>query len=255
MTLESKAALVTGAARGIGRAIAQALARAGAAVVVNDIDEPGAECTAAEIRKQSGKAVSAPADIAELSTHEMLVTRTIEQFGRLDILVNNAGIQFHEPFLDSQPDSWDRTLAVNLKGPFFLARCAAQRMIGTASERPALAGTILNIASIHDSVALRDRSIYAISKGGMRMLTRALAFELAEHHITVNAISPGAILTDINRETLAQPGNREAVLKKIPLGRIGDASDIAEAAVFLVSPAASYITGATLYIDGGILVQ
>jgi glucose 1-dehydrogenase len=255
MVLESKTALVTGAARGIGRAIAQSLARAGAAVVVNDIDEHGAECTAAEIRKHSGKAVSAAADIADLSTHETLVARALEQFGRLDILVNNAGIQFHQPFLESRPEAWDRTLAVNVKAPFFLAQCAARRMIATASERPALAGTILNIASIHDSVALRDRAIYAVSKGGMRMLTRALAFELAEHQITVNGISPGAILTDINRETLSHPGYREAVLKKIPLGRIGEVADIAEAAVFLVSPAASYITGATVYIDGGILVQ
>ena len=255
MLLESKTALVTGAARGIGRAIAQTLAREGAAVVVNDIDESGAECTALEIRKQNGMAASAAADIADLSTHEKLVNRAIEQFGRLDILVNNAGIQCHEPFLESRPETWDRTLAVNLKAPFFLAQRAARKMIASARERPALAGTILNIASIHDSVALRDRSIYAISKGGMRMLTRALAFELAEHQITVNAISPGAILTDINRETLARPDHRETLLKKIPLSRIGDALDIAEAAVFLVSPAASYITGATLYIDGGILVQ
>ncbi len=244
MRLSGKVALVTGAGRGIGRAIAVALAAEGAAVTVNDLHAGSAQETAALILEAQGRAIVAAADIADLSTHASLISTGV------DILVNNAGIEFREPFLESRPETWDQTFAINLKAPFFLAQAAARRMISART-----AGTILNIASVHDSVALRDRSIYAITKGGVRMMTRALAFELAAHGITVNAISPGAILTGMNRDALADPAYRQSVLNKIPLGRIGSVNDIAGAAVFLVSPEAAYITGATLYVDGGMLVQ
>jgi glucose 1-dehydrogenase len=247
MRLCGKVALVTGAGRGIGRAIAQALAREGASVIVNDRDKTGANET---VRGSEGCSIAAIADIGVMTSQQSLIELTYEEFGKLDILVNNAGIQFHDPFLDAQPETWDRTFDINLKAPFFLIQQAAKRMIQAGS-----AGTILNIASIHDSVALRNRSVYAITKGGLRMMTRSLALELAEYGITVNAISPGAILTDMNHEVLADPACRERVLRTIPLGRIGNPEDIAGAAVFLVSPEASYITGATPYVDGGILVQ
>src|SRR5712691_8954506 len=194
MRLSGKVALVTGAGRGIGRAIAVALAAEGAAVVVNDLHAESAKETADLIVEAQGRAIVAAADIADLSTHASLISTGV------DILVNNAGIEFREPFLESRPETWDQTFAINLKAPFFLAQAAARRMISART-----AGTILNIASVHDSVALRDRSIYAITKGGVRMMTRALAFELAAHGITVNAISPGAILTGMNSEARAEP--------------------------------------------------
>ncbi len=247
MRLNGKVALVTGAGRGIGRAVAQAFAREGASVVVNDLDESAAIET---VRGARGCCIPALADIGNTESHQSLVERACSEFGKLDILVNNAGIQFREPFLEAQPSSWDRTVAVNLKAAFFLAQQAAKQMI-----RGGHSGAILNISSIHDSVALRDRSIYAITKGGLRMMTRALALELAEYGITVNAISPGAVLTDMNRETLSDTAKLEDLLLRIPLRRLGKSEDIAETALFLVSPEASYITGATLYADGGFLVQ
>jgi glucose 1-dehydrogenase len=247
MRFEGKVALVTGAGSGIGRAIAHALAGEGARVVANDLDAVRAEETA---RLATGICVAAAADIGSLGAHAELLDRAKREFGKLDILVNNAGIQFRASFLESTPESWDRTVAVNLKGPFFLAQGAAKWMASTG-----LKGTILNVASIHDSVALRDRSIYAVTKGGLRMMTSALAFELADYGITVNAVSPGAILTDMNRDVLSNPAHQENVLRKIPLGRIGNTGDVSGAALFLVSSEASYITGATLYVDGGILVQ
>lgn len=247
MRLNGKVALVTGAGSGIGRAIAQALAREGASVAVNDLDESAAIETAHSIR---GRCVPAPADIGSMESHEFLVERACSEFGKLDILVNNAGIQFREPFLEAQPSNWERTVGINLKAAYFLAQQAVKRMIHGGRT-----GAILNIASIHDSVALRDRSIYAITKGGLRMMTRALALELAEYGVTVNAISPGAVLTNMNRETLSDTAKLEDLLLKIPLRRLGKPEDVAEAAVFLVSPEASYITGVTLYVDGGFLVQ
>lgn len=247
MRLKDRVAIVTGAGGGIGRAIATGLAREGACVLVNDL--PGrAEDTANQIRANGGRAVVHAADVQDLSAHEGLIGTAEREFSRLDILVNNAGIQIREPFLNARPESWDRTFGVNLKGAYFLSQ-AARRMVRSGG------GKILNIASIHDSVALRDSSVYAITKGGMRMLTRALAFELAEHKINVNAISPGAILTDINRKVLSDPEHRDRVLERIPLGRIGDTDDLVGAAVFLVSAESDYVTGATLYVDGGLLLQ
>jgi glucose 1-dehydrogenase len=247
MRLEGKVALITVAGRGFGRAIACAFCDEGASVLVNDRDEENALET---VRLCGAKSVPAVADISILRNHESLIERATQQFGRLDILVNNAAIQFREPFLEAQVQSWDRTLDVNLKAPFFLAQRAAHRMLSQGGG-----GVILNIASIHDSVALQDRSIYAITKGGLQMMTRSLAFELAEYKIRVNAISPGAILTDMNRGVLSDDVRRDEVLKKIPLRRLGNPEDIAGAAVFLASAEASYINGATLYIDGGILTQ
>lgn len=248
MRLKNRVAVVTGSGGGIGRAIATGLSREGACVIVNDL--PGrAEETASQIRGDGGRAIAHEADVQDLAAHDELMGAVQREFGGLDILVNNAGIQIREPFLEARSESWDLTFGVNLKGPYFLAQAAARQMMRSGG------GKILNIASIHDSIALRDSSIYAITKGGMRMLTRALALELAEHQINVNAISPGAILTDINRKVLSDPEHHTRVLQKIPWGRIGDTSDLVGAAVFLVSPESDYVTGATLYVDGGILLE
>jgi glucose 1-dehydrogenase len=242
-------AIVTGASRGIGRAIALGLAREGATVVVNNRRADG---TAAEVARticsSGGRAIGIPADIRGLDEQDRLVSSALAQFGRLDVLVNNAGVEFRVPFLETCADTWDETLAVNLKAPYFLSQKAARAMMRSGG------GRIINISSVHDHHPLRDRSAYAVSKGGLAMLTKALAFELAEHGITVNAISPGAILTDMNRESLSVPENLRRCLDKIPLKRIGEAADVVGAAVFLASSESGYVTGATLYVDGGMLL-
>lgn len=247
--LKNKVAIVTGAARGIGEAIAEGFARQGAAVIVADILGEAAEDTAASICGAGGQAVAVTADLKDLATHERIINAALNQFGRLDILVNNAAIEIRESFLDAKPETWEATLDVNLKAPYFLAQQAARAMITNGG------GKIINIASIHDFQPMRDISIYSITKGGMMMLTKSLALELSEHRINVNAISPGAIETDLNRKVLADPSHRARVSAQIPWGRIGQTEDIVGTAIFLASPEADYVTGATIYVDGGLLLQ
>jgi len=242
--------MITGANQGIGRALAKGLAREGARVVVNYPPwVPSAEDVVREIAEAGGQAVAAQADVKELSEHSRLVSTALERFGRLDILINNAGVEFREPFLSATPEIWEATMGVNLKAPYFLSQRAAEVMIRAGR------GKIINLSSVHDTVPLPDRSVYAISKGGIAMLTRALALELAEHRINVNAIAPGAILTDLNRESLSIPERRARLVDRIPWNRIGDVEDIVGAALFLASPESDYVTGATIYVDGGLLLR
>ncbi len=249
MRLRDRVAIVTGAGRGIGAALAKGLAAEGAAVVVNySRSAAQAQQVADEIRDTGGKAVPVQADVKDLSSHERLVSAALDNFGRLDILVNNAGIEFREAFLESTPENWDLTFGVNLKGAYFLSQKAARAMMRFGG------GKILNISSIHDEVPIRNLSIYTMTKGGMKLMTKSLAFELAEHRINVNSLSPGAILTDINREALSDAAYRARLIEKIPWRRIGDAGDLVGAAVFLCSAESEYVTGATLYVDGGILL-
>lgn len=250
MRLKDRVAIVTGAGRGIGRAIALGLAREGAAVVVNySRSAELAKEVVTQIRNSGGRAVEVQADVKELGEHDRLVSSALEHFGSLNILVNNAGIEIHEPFLNATVETWDLTLGINLKGAYFLSRKAAEAMIRSGG------GKIINISSVHDFAPLRNRAIYSITKGGMMMMTKSLALELGEHGINVNSISPGAILTDMNRKSLSEPGNLERVLKRIPWQRIGTIDDIVGAAVYLASPESDYVTGATLYVDGGLLLQ
>ncbi len=249
MRLKDKVAVVTGASRGIGRALAIGMAREGAAIVVNNSRPDGvAEEVARVICSEGGRAFPLPADIRDLAEHERIVSTTLEQFGRLDVLVNNAGVEFREAFLESTPETWEQTLSVNLRAPFFLSQKAAQAMIRTGG------GKIINISSVHDWLPLRNRSIYSVSKGGLMMLTKSLAFELAEYNIHVNSISPGAILTDMNRESLSKPENLNRVMGTVAIKRLGRGEDIVGAAVFLASAESDYVTGATLYVDGGMLL-
>ena len=250
MRLKNKVAIVTGAGRGIGRAIAIAYAREGAAVVVNySRSQEAAEESAHAIRSAGGQAIAVRADVAKLEEHEALIERTLDEYAGLDILVNNAGIEFNEPVLESKPETWEETVSVNLKGAYFLACAAARVMAGRGS------GKIINISSVHDVEPLRNRAIYSISKGGMLMMVKSLALELAGHGIHVNGISPGAILTDMNRAHLTEPARRDRLLARIPLKRIGDPEDIAGAAVFLASSESDYVTGTAIYIDGGMLLS
>jgi glucose 1-dehydrogenase len=215
---------------------------------VNDLHADTAEATASAIRAAGGRAVAVCADVANLAEHDKLIGAAVREFGALDILVNNAGIEFIESVIDAKPDTWDRTLGTNLKGPYFLSSKAAAHMVQPGG------GNIIFISSVHDSQPhLRDHAIYSISKGGVTMLVRSLAVELAEHKIRVNAISPGAILTGMTRG-LSGPAVLSNLLARIPLKRLGDPEDIVGAATFLASAESNYVTGATIYVDGGFLL-
>lgn len=249
MRLTGKTAIITGAGRGIGAALARGFAREGAAVVVNySASGDAAQQVAGDIAASGGRAVTCQADVGDLTQLDRLIACAVSTFGSVDILVNNAAIDKRVPAIDAEPEDWDRVFAVDLKGPFFLAQKAARVM------RERGGGAILNISSVHDEQAHRNNSLYTIAKGGMRMMTRNLALEWAEFGIRVNALSPGAILTDMNRGSLADAAFHQKVVDSIPLHRIGDAEELVGAAVLLVSSEGSYITGSTLYVDGGLLL-
>jgi glucose 1-dehydrogenase len=250
MKLKGKAAIVTGAGRGIGAAIARAYAREGALVVVNfNGSRDAAEALVQRIESEGGTALAHRANVGDLSHHAGLINAALSRFGRLDILVNNAAIDRRESVLDATPEHWDEVMAVDLKGPYFLAQAAAKAMVAAGEG-----GAILNISSVHDEQAHRNNSLYTIAKGGMKLMTRCMALELARFRIRVNSLSPGAILTDINRAVLSDEAYKQKVLERIPLGRIGDVEELTAAATLMVSDEGSYITGSTFYIDGGLLL-
>jgi glucose 1-dehydrogenase len=247
--LAGKVALITGAGRGIGAALAEAFAREGAAVVVNySRSANAADEVVARIQQQGGRAVAVRGDVGVLADHDALLDAARHHFGGLHILVNNAAIDRRTPILEATPEQWDAVQAVDLRGPFFLAQAAARHMKDHGG------GAILNISSVHDEQAHRNNAIYTIAKGGLKLMTRCMALELAPYGIRVNALSPGAFLTDINREVLKDDAYRQRVEAHIPLARIGDPRELAAAAVLLVSADGSYITGSTFYVDGGLLL-
>ncbi|OHE82911.1 MAG: hypothetical protein A2107_06085 [Verrucomicrobia bacterium GWF2_62_7] len=247
--LKGRVAIVTGASRGIGRAIAVGLAREGAAVVVNYVSKAAAaDEVVSEIRAAGGEAVAVQANVGNLAQHERLIAAAHERFGRIDILVNNAAMTHRQPFLDATAEAWDETMGVNLKGVYFLSQAVARVMTAQRS------GKIINISSVHDVRAMLNNSIYNITKAGLVMLTKSLALELADKGIQVNCVSPGAILTDETRDRLADPEHRARVLAKIPSRRVGEPEDVVGAVVLLASAGSDYITGTTLYVDGGMLL-
>lgn len=248
MRLKDKVAIVTGGARGIGRGISVRLAKEGATVIVNyNSSAKDAEQLVVEIERAGGRAVAHKADVGDLGSHDGLLA-ACEQFGGVDILVNNAGIEVLEWCLEVTPAAWDKTHDVNLKGCYFLSCKAAKAMKSRG-------GKIICISSVHDIQPLRRRAAYSSSKGGLLMMVKSLALELAQFGINVNGVSPGAILTDMNRASLEDPAGRERMLARIPAGRLGNPEDIAGAVVFLASSEASYIHGTTLYVDGGLLLS
>lgn len=247
--LKDKVAIITGAGRGIGAALARGFAAEQASVVINySRSEAAAQQLAAEIAGAGGHAVAVKGDVGKLEDHAALVAAALDNFARLDILVNNAAIDHRVGVLDVTPEQWDEVFDVDLKGAFFLAQAAASHMVKHGG------GAILNISSVHDEQAHRNNSIYTIAKGGMKLMTRCLALELAPHGVRVNSLSPGAILTDMNRRFLGNEEYKRKVVEQIPIGRIGDASELVAAAMLLVSDEGSYITGTTLYADGGLLL-
>jgi glucose 1-dehydrogenase len=251
MRLKERVAIVTGAGRGIGASLSKGLAYEGAAIIVNYPDAAEeAEAVVAEINNAGGRSVAVQADVRDLSQHDRLVSAALHKFGRLDILINNAGIEYRQSFLTTTETQFDQTVSVNLKGPYFLSKAVAHAMI-----RGGQGGKIINISSCHELVPLADRSAYSITKGGLAMMTKALALELAEHHINVTSLAPGAILTEMNREGLSNPETMSRLMRSVPLNRVGSVTDCVGAAIFLASAESSYVTGSTIYVDGGLLLR
>jgi 2-deoxy-D-gluconate 3-dehydrogenase len=258
-TLDGKRAVVTGAAMGIGRGIASRFVEAGADVVLVDLDSHAVEAAADGLRGGRGKVEWLALDIARDDAEAVIVAKAVSAFGGLDILVNNAGIYPQVPLLEMPIELLDRVLAVNLRSLVLISREAAKQMVDQGGG-----GAILNIASI-DSLhpSMVGLAAYDTSKGGVWMFTKSLALELAPHGIRVNAIAPGGITTEGTKKPLAGSGMTEAeqravieeFAKRVPMGRMGEPDEIALASVFLVSDAASYVTGSLLVVDGGALLS
>jgi glucose 1-dehydrogenase len=253
--LKGQKALVTGAASGIGRGIAKALAQAGAAVVVNYIgDSKPADEVVADIRSAGGTALAIEADVSREDQVQKMFQKAIQAFGTLDILVNNAGIQRDAPFLQMTLEQWNTVISVNLTGYFLCAREAAREFVrrGVVPSVSRAAGKIICISSVHEIIPWAGHSDYAASKGGIMMFMKTIAQELAPQRIRVNSIAPGAIKTAINRKAWDTPQAEANLLKLIPYNRVGIPEDIGSVAAWLVSDEADYVTGATLIADGGM---
>lgn len=244
------AALVTGASRGIGRGVAVALARDGYRVAINHVsDRPAALEAAAEVREAGGDALLAPADVADGPAARAMVADVLAAFGHLDVVVLNAGICPFTPFFDLTEEIWDRTHAVNLRGAFVVAQATARAMV----ER-GRGGRIIAISSISAHVGGAEQAHYCSTKAGMAAMMRSLAIVLGPHGITANAILPGTVVTDINREDLARPGKRAAQESRVPLGRLGEPRDVGDVVRLLAREESRYINGAEIVVDGGVTV-
>jgi len=251
MRLKDKVAVVTGGSRGIGRAIALRLGQEGAKVVVNYVSNAEAAREVVEsIREAGSEAIAVQADVADARAVHRMVQTTLDTFGTIDILVNNAGICPFRDFLEISEELWDRVLDVNLKGHFLCSQAVAKVMV----ER-GIKGRIISISSISGIVGGSQQAHYCASKGGINQLIKSMAIALGPYGITCNAILPGTVETDINKEDLADPDKRRYMINRTPLRRLGQPDDIAGAVVFLASEDASWITGSALVVDGGALVN
>lgn len=248
--LKGKVALVTGARRGMGKAHALVLAKQGVKVAVTDIDEKECQAVADEIQKNGGEAVALKLDVSSAQEINQAFDAAIKEFGRLDILVNNAGIFFPKPALELTEQDWDKTLAINLKGQFLCAQRAAKEMAKNKW------GRIINISSVASGqigVGIAGGAHYTASKGGIIGMSETLAVEWASLGITVNVVAPGAIDTPMVQAAQLPKEIMDAMVARIPLKRIGRPEEVSAMVVFLASEEASYVTGATFYVDGGWL--
>lgn len=247
--LAGKSALVTGSSSGIGAGIAVRLAREGANVAINYRgDLEGAQQTLAQVEAAGTRGIILQADVSKVAEVERLVSEAFEHLGTLDVLVNNAGMEKQQAFVDVDEASYDRVLDVNLKGVFFATQAFAR--VAIAAGR---GGKVINISSVHEELPFPGFASYCASKGGVKMLTRDLAIELAPHGITVNGVAPGAIATPINNSLLEDKPKLDALLAKIPLRRLGSPEDVAGVIAFLASCDADYITATTIFVDGGLM--
>ena len=252
MTLENKTAIVTGAARGIGLACARRLAEEGARVVLADVEEEAGTAASEDLSAQGHEVTFTACDVTERLDIRNLVTGTVAEYGGIDVLVNNAAIVAGGDFLDLSEDDFDSVLAVNLKGSFLVGQAVARQMVEQI-EAGGAPGTIINMSSVNAVFVIPNQLPYSVSKGGINQLTKAMALSLAPHGIRVNAIGPGSIMTDMLSTVVSDEEARRTILSRTPLGRIGEPEEIAAIAAFLASDDSSYISGQTIYADGGRL--
>lgn len=251
--LAGQKALVTGASSGIGRAIATAFAKAGADVAINWVSgEDKALAVAGEIERLGVRAIAIRADVSNEAEVTSMFARAVEAFGTIDVLVNNAGLQADAPLEAMTVAQWNKVIGVNLTAHFLCAREAVKEFRRRERAVSKARGKIVHISSVHETIPWAGHVNYAASKGGVMLLMKSLAQEVAPERIRVNSIAPGAIRTPINRDAWETPEAYEKLLKLIPYKRIGEAEEIAHAAVFLASDDADYVTGTTLYVDGGM---
>jgi NAD(P)-dependent dehydrogenase (short-subunit alcohol dehydrogenase family) len=247
MRFADQVVIVTGGAHGIGRACACAFADEGATVVIADIDAEDGGKAAEEIQARGGRARSISTDVGDAAQAQALIDRTLEAFGRLDVLINNAGIIRTAEFLEISEADFDAVLRVNLKGVFLVGQAAARAMVKQGK------GAIVNMSSTNAVVAIPNQVPYAASKGAVNQLTKVMALALADKGVRVNAIGPGSILTDLLKTVMSDEAARQKILSRTPMGRCGEPAEIAKVALFLASDEASYLTGQTIYPDGGRL--
>ena len=249
-SLEGKVALITGSSKGLGEAMARALAEAGASVVINSRQSADAGRVADEIGKATGRqTIGIAADVTVRSDVERLIGDTVKRMGKLDILINNAGMNIRKPMQEYNDEEWHKVIETNLTGPFLCCRAAAPHFLKQRS------GRVINLGSILSFVALGNRSAYSASKGAIVQFTRALALEWAPYNVTVNAICPGPFETDLNKPMLENPQQKKFFIERVPLGRWAQPKELAGAVIFLASEASSFITGTTLLVDGGWTAQ
>ncbi len=254
MRFSDRVAIITGAAQGIGAATARAFAAEGAKVVVSDINEVGGTALVKDIAAEGGTALFCRADASEPDDAKRLVQFALGHFGRLDILVNNAGIVHAAEFIDLSADDFDRVLRINLRGPFLCGQAAARQMLAQNPNAAGTRGVIINMSSVNAVIAIANQVPYTVSKGGVNQLTKVMAVALAPKGIRVMGIGPGSIATDmLKAAVLTDEAANRRVLSRTPLGRLGKPEEIAKVALFLASDDASYLTGTTVYPDGGRL--
>lgn len=246
ITLKGKVALVTGGASGIGRGIAEKFAAEGAMVMIADLEEDAAVEVAAAINDAGGRALAQQLDVTDEESVAAAVEACVRELGGLNILVNSAGTGCMSSLDEMIIEEWEMVIDVNLKGTFLCMREAAKVMIREGG------GKIINLSSINETVPLAGEIPYCASKGGVMMMTRAAALELSPRGINVNALGPGAIDTPLMEEVLSVPEIKDGILRQIPFGRLGRPADVADAAFFLASPLSDWVTGHTLYVDGGM---
>jgi len=254
-SLEGQTAIVTGASKGLGKGIAKGFAEAGADVVINYFsDKEGAEETAHSVEAAGQKALVFHADTSEEAHIQGMFKACISEFGKVDICVPNSGMQLNAPLIDMTLQQWKRVIDVNLTGQFLCAREAVRAFINQGINRQISysAGKIIFMSSVHDIIPWEGHVNYAASKGGVMMLMKSIAQELAHKKIRANSVSPGAIRTPMNLEVLSTPEAYEDLLKLMPSGRIGEPEDVSRAVVWLASDDSDYVNGSTIYIDGGM---
>ncbi|MGH2806650.1 MAG: SDR family NAD(P)-dependent oxidoreductase [Actinomycetota bacterium] len=245
-SLAGKVALVTGASRGIGRSIALGFAAAGADVAVAARSEGDLETLVKEIDTMGRRGVAIPTDVTDRAQIENMIERTVAELGKLDILVNNAGgTRFMSPLVGLRPEGWDKVLALNLDSVFHATQLGAQSMLGSGG------GSIIQIASVAGIDGAQGLSFYSAAKGGVRLMSQAVAKELAEANVRVNSIAPGWVATDLNQTMREDDGARTFAESMVPMKRFAEPEEIVGAAIFLASDASSYVTGATIVVDGG----